>query len=207
MIKKQGIATSIIIAIIAGVFVLGGVAIFNMQPEEEIMMAEAEEQMREGEEMMHEGETMMEEGEEMMDKAEDMMGKESEEIMEEGFTGERLAGSEGVPLLEYNDTDYKKALESDKLVVLYFYANWCPQCRLEFPKMKKAFDGFDSENVVGFRVNFKDTQTAEAEKELAREHGVGYQHTKVLIKNGERIVKSPETWNTEKYISEIISNI
>ena len=64
MIYKKGMGTSLIIAIIAGVFVIGGVLAFNMQPEEEIMMAEGEEMMKEGEEKMVEGEEMMKEGEE-----------------------------------------------------------------------------------------------------------------------------------------------
>ena len=221
MNKKQGMGAALIIAILAGLFAVGSVAVYNMQPAEEKMMDEAEEMMGEGEGLMHEGETMMDEAEEMMGEVESMMKEDGEAVkdentsmmvegemaMEEEFTGDRVAGSIKTPLLEFNDSDYKKALASDKLVVLYFYANWCPSCRIEFPKMKKAFDGFDSQNVVGFRVNFKDNQTTDSEKEVAREYGVPSQHTKVFIKNGERILKSPESWDTAKYISEITSNL
>ena len=41
------------------------------------------------------------------------------------------------------------------------------------------------------------------EKNLAREFGVAYQHTKVLLKNGKRILKSPETWDKARYLKEI----
>jgi thiol-disulfide isomerase/thioredoxin len=221
MNKKRGMSVALIIAVVAGVFVLGSVAVFNMQPEEEKMMAEGEEMMHEGEEMMSEGEDMMKEGEEQMREAESMMNdeekmmEENTSMMEEGatmmgdeeFSGDRIAGSPKTPLLEYNDEDYEKALASGKLVVLYFYANWCPTCKIEFPKMEKAFDGFTDENVVGFRVNFKDNQTSDSEKEVAREHGVPSQHTKVFIKDGERILKTPESWDTAKYVSEITSNL
>ena len=229
MNKKQGMGLPLIIAAIAGLFVAGGVVVYNMQPEEEKMMEEGEAMMEKGEEMMEEGEAMMEKGEEMVHDAENMMEPKDGEAMKDdsamevdgdammeeedsameqatnlSFAGERLAGSEEIPLLEFNEADYKAALESDKLIALFFYASWCPSCRLEFPKMEKAFDGFTNENVVGFRVNYKDGSTSDFEEELAKEFGVGYQHTKVFIKNGERILKSsPQGWSTDEYISNI----
>lgn len=118
------------------------------------------------------------------------------------FTGEVLAGTSS-PLLAFNQADYEAAINSGKLVVLYYYANWCPICRAEFPKAEAAFDQLQTDQVVGFRVNFNDTQTDDAEKALAREHGVAYQHTKVFVKNGQRILKSPETWETDRYLTEI----
>lgn len=106
-------------------------------------------------------------------------------------------------LLEYNKTDFDAALASDTLIVLYFYANWCPICRLEFPKMQKAFEELSDDDVIGFRVSFNDNETTVEEEALAREHGVAYQHTKVFIKNGARILKSPEGWDKDRYIQEI----
>jgi len=118
------------------------------------------------------------------------------------YTGTVLAGSLS-PLLEYNDTDYKMAIASDKLVVLYFYANWCPICKAEFPKMQAVFDGLKSDDVVGFRVNYNDSDTILSEKALAKEFGVAYQHTKVFVKGGQRVLKSPEGWDETRYLSEI----
>jgi len=67
MNRKRGMTTSITIAIIAGIFVLAGVVVFNMMPKEEKMMIEAEALMQEGEEMMKDGEDMMDEAEDMME--------------------------------------------------------------------------------------------------------------------------------------------
>lgn len=123
------------------------------------------------------------------------------------YQGKVLAGTIA-PFLEFNQGDYEKTVASGKLVVLYFYANWCPVCKEEEPRIQKIFSGFMTEKksfdqVVGFRVNYNDNETDKDEENLAREFGVAYQHTKVFVKNGQRVLKSPETWTNERYIEEI----
>jgi thiol-disulfide isomerase/thioredoxin len=118
------------------------------------------------------------------------------------YTGSVLAGTSS-PLLDFNATDFAAAKASNKLIVLYFYADWCPICAEEFPKMQAAFNSLTTDQVVGFRVNFNDDETDATEEALAREHGVAYQHTKVFIKNGQRSLKSPETWDQSRYTTEI----
>jgi thiol-disulfide isomerase/thioredoxin len=119
------------------------------------------------------------------------------------YTGTRLAGSEATPLLDFTQADFEAALASGDLIVLYFYANWCPICKAEQPALLGAFDELQGDGVVGFRVNFNDNETDDDEVALAREHGVAYQHTKVFVRNGERLLKSPESWNQDRYRSEI----
>ncbi|MBI3459265.1 redoxin domain-containing protein [Candidatus Azambacteria bacterium] len=110
------------------------------------------------------------------------------------------------PLLDYNKADYNAAIASDKLVVLYFYANWCPLCVKEFPLMQEVFNELTTDKVVGFRVNYNDSDTDSNEIALARQFGVAYQHTKVFVKHGQRILKSPESWDEERYETEIQKN-
>jgi thiol-disulfide isomerase/thioredoxin len=119
------------------------------------------------------------------------------------YTGALLAGS-AAPLLDFTKADYEHAKASDKLVMLYFYATWCPICTKETANaLFPAFNELTDERVVGFRVNYNDSDTDADERALAREFGVGYQHTKVFLRNAERILKSPESWNKERYLSEI----
>lgn len=118
------------------------------------------------------------------------------------YSGTVLAGS-SAPLIDFNKADYDAAVQTDKLVVLYFYANWCPICRQEVPHLEAAFNELETDKVIGFRVNYNDDQTDDNERELARQFGVPYQHTKVFLKNGTSVLKSPEGWDKDRYINEI----
>lgn len=120
------------------------------------------------------------------------------------YAGTALAGT-AAPLLDFTNADFATAAQSDKLVVLYFYANWCPICREEFPQAQAAFDELATDQVIGFRVNYRDDQTDADEAALARQHGVAYQHTKVFIKGGQQLLKSPESWPKDRYLAEITS--
>ena len=168
------------------------------------MLKQGEEMVHDGESMIKDGEKMMEEGESMIKEGEAMMEKDGDSaMMEYEYRGEVLSqGTDGAVLLDFNQVDYEAAIAEGKLVTLFFYANWCPTCRVEFPRMENAFKEL-SGDVVGFRVNYNDNQTDDYEKELARAFGVAYQHTKVFVKNGERILKSPESWDQNRYITEI----
>lgn len=86
--------------------------------------------------------------------------------------------------------------------VLFFYANWCPTCK---PADKSFSDnvGKIPADVTLIRVNYNDTETDQAEKDLAKKYGVTYQHTFVQIDaNGKEITK----WNGGQ-IDELLSNI
>ncbi|PIR87295.1 MAG: hypothetical protein COU11_00905 [Candidatus Harrisonbacteria bacterium CG10_big_fil_rev_8_21_14_0_10_49_15] len=162
--------------------------------------------------MVSQGDQMM--TDEVMGGDDNMMVKPSgDTMMDDGMDDDAmmvyddlvvLAGAEGpAKLYEFDSAAYSRAQEEGKLIALYFYANWCPTCKKEFPVMQAAFEQLTNDDVVGFRVNYNDDETSSDEKELARKHGVGYQHTKVFVKDGVRILKSPESWDQARYVSEI----
>ena len=118
------------------------------------------------------------------------------------YKGAVLAGT-SAKLYDFNKADYDAAIAGDKLVVLYFYATWCPICAAELPHLYGAFDELERGDVVGFRANFNDGDTDDSERALASRYGVAYQHTKVFVKNGARVLKAPDSWQKERYLAEI----
>jgi len=118
------------------------------------------------------------------------------------YSGSVLAGK-SAPLLDFTKTDYDAAIASNKLVVLYFYANWCPLCKVEFPIIQEAFNELTTDKAIGFRVNYKDSDTDKDEENLARQYGIPYQHTKVFVRNGKQILKAPDAWDDKRYDMEI----
>ena len=150
--------------------------------------------------MLHEDESIWMDGTFM--KAGEMMD-EKEGMMAEGYKGKVLAGTEKTKYLEFNKADYDKALKDKKKILLYFYASWCPLCKKEQPETMAAFNELNDPNLIGFRVNYRDGDDDVDEKALAQQFGVGYQHTKVILKDGRRVGKWPDSWDKQRYLDEL----
>jgi len=199
---EKGFTMPVIIAVVAVVLIFGGVAYYASQSQtQEDKMAEEKAVMEQEAMEQKEQDAMMEKKDgEMIKEDEGSMMEKDETMMK--YSGTVLAGK-SAPLLDFTKADYDAAVKTDKLVVLYFYANWCPICKAEFPVMQKTFNELSTDKVIGFRVNYNDDQTDNDEKNLAKQFGVAYQHTKVFVKNGQRILKSPEGWDEMRYDTEI----
>jgi len=128
---------------------------------------------------------------------------ETPESKLEGYSGSLLAGVNSAKYLDFNKQDYEKALKENKKVLLYFYANWCRICKAEQQHTIAAFNQLNDPNLVGFRVNYKDSDTDADEEELAKQFGIPYQHTKVLLVDGKQVLKAPDSWNKERYLKEL----
>ncbi|MEK7558707.1 MAG: thioredoxin domain-containing protein [Patescibacteria group bacterium] len=118
-------------------------------------------------------------------------------IQKDEGTMDKSAGSRYV---EYSREAYDQA--ASKRRVLYFYATWCPSC-------KQANADFTAnpnkipEDVVVLRVNYNDPDTDQEEKDLAKKHGIIYQHTFVQIDiQGNQLTK----WNGGQ-TDELLENI
>ena len=141
------------------------------------------------------GSTMIKQGGEITEQKE-------EKMMEQEQSGKVLAGKNS-QFFEFKQPDYENALASGKIIFLDFYANWCPVCRGEAPEIHTGFDSLQTDKVIGFRVNYNDSDTDEDEKKLAEEFKIPYQHTKVILKNRKEVLKDGEPWDRAKFLEEI----
>jgi len=91
--------------------------------------------------------------------------------------------------VEYSKAAYDQT--TDKRRVLYFYATWCPSCKVANEDFT-ANPNKIPEDVTVLRVNYNDPDTDQEEKDLAKKYGVTYQHTFVQVDaQGKEITK----WN------------
>ena len=81
-------------------------------------------------------------------------------------SGGKILAGKSSPYIEFKKGEYDEALKSGKIIFLDFYANWCPICRGEAPEIQSGFDSLTSDKVIGFRVNYNDTETDDDEKKL-----------------------------------------
>ena len=121
------------------------------------------------------------------------------------YIGTILAGDAAAPLLDFNQADYETATASGDLVALYFFAEWCPLCAADFPKMESAFDQVSGDDVVGFRVNYKDSNTDAYEQQLAQDLNVPYQQAKIFLRNGQIVSSSFDAWPASRWLDTLNS--
>lgn len=82
-------------------------------------------------------------------------------------------------VLKITSENYKEeVLNSDKTVLIDFYADWCGPCRMMSPIIDEIAEEMSNTVKVG-KVNVDDNQ------DLAMEYGVMSIPTIVVIKNGE----------------------
>jgi thiol-disulfide isomerase/thioredoxin len=76
--------------------------------------------------------------------------------------------------IAFTSEQFVKAQAEKRPILLYFWAAWCPICRVEEPGIIAAVESMNAP-VAGFRVNF-DTESA-----MKRSFDVGYQHTTIIL--------------------------
>lgn len=151
--------------------------------------------------MMKTEDTMMAKDDAMV--ADTMMVKEEDAMMDIMMIDAPVLAGTTSMYYEFTNEAYTQALHENKKILLFFYAEWCPGCIAEQPEVHAAFEELNNPNVVGFRVNYKDTHTDSYETALAKEFGIAYQHTKIILENGKQVLKAPDQWTKERYVAEL----
>ncbi len=105
------------------------------------------------------------------------------------------------PFLEFVRSDFDRAVREGKLAVLFFYDSENGDA-IELIRLTNAFAKRTAGGVVGFKVDFG-AQADSAEREIATFYSVEKTNTKVLIRNGIILLKTPDVWNEARIAKEI----
>ena len=93
------------------------------------------------------------------------------------------------------DNFSSKVLESDKTVILDFWATWCGPCRMIAPILEEIAE--EREDIIVGKINVDD------ERELSREFGIMSIPTLIVFKNGEVVNKGIGYMPKEKILALI----
>ena len=120
-----------------------------------------------------------------------------------GYSGTILDGQSKTLVVEFTHDDYTKALTKGQIIVLLFYTDGCTICEGELGQLKVGSSELNDNNIITFRVHYKDSKSNAMTNELAIQFGVSEENTKVVLKNGQPVVKSSEWWNEDKFETQV----
>ena len=92
-------------------------------------------------------------------------------------------GGESMGVIEVSDENFKsEVLESDKTVLIDFYADWCGPCKMLSPVVEEVAK--ENDNIKVVKINLDNSQ------DIAVEYGIMSIPTLVVIKNGQETNRS-----------------
>ncbi|MBI4167543.1 MAG: thioredoxin family protein [Candidatus Aenigmarchaeota archaeon] len=115
-----------------------------------------------------------------------------------------IAAGDATKYMRFSKADYQRSLADGKTIHLYFYANWCPICAEERPKIFAAYGRLNYTDVVGYEVHYNDNEVTADDAYATKLFQIPYQHTTVILDKGGAVsFKSFAAIGTERLISEI----
>jgi thioredoxin 1 len=103
--------------------------------------------------------------------------------------------------VEFTDANFQElALDSDKVVLVDFWAEWCGPCRMVGPHVDALHTEYEGKAVVG-KVNVDNNP------ETAAKYGVRSIPTILFMKNGEVVVKIVGASSKEALAAKIDANM
>lgn len=102
--------------------------------------------------------------------------------------------------IKFTDDNYSEYLDSDKLVVIDFWATWCGPCQRLAPILAQVAEEYGDKAIIG-------KYNAENNEVLLEKYGVQSIPTILFIKKGEVVDKLSGAVNKQKIIDTIDKNL
>jgi thioredoxin 1 len=102
--------------------------------------------------------------------------------------------------LELTDTSFEeKVLNSDKPVLVDFWAEWCGPCRMVGPIIDEISNEYDGKAVIG-------KMDVDSNQEFAAKYGVRNIPTVLFFKNGEMVERKVGVAPKDSY-TQVLDNL
>ncbi|MCR5888199.1 thioredoxin family protein [Hymenobacter sp. J193] len=104
-----------------------------------------------------------------------------------------------MPVTKATDADFRQLLDSNKKVVVKYYADWCGNCRLFSPKYKRLSDAEQNQSIAFLDVN------AETSPEARKLAGVSTLPFFAIFKDGELL--DTVSASKEEAVADLINRL
>ena len=101
-------------------------------------------------------------------------------------------------MMHFDTNSFDKAMSSDQLVMVDFWASWCGPCRMLGPVIEELADQYDGKAIIG-------KANVDEQPELAARFGIQTIPTVIFFKNGQEIDRKIGVMPADAY-TEILDN-
>lgn len=85
----------------------------------------------------------------------------------------------------YSKNDYDLAINGNKIILLYYFSNWCGDCNIQNNINSEVYNELQDNNIVGFKIHILDSETTLESDALAKKFSVNKEQTFILLdRNG-----------------------
>lgn len=88
---------------------------------------------------------------------------------------------ENTGTIRYSEEVFNQKLSEGKIVVLSFYANWCPTCRQNQSFIEEGAQLLDASKYVVLTVHYKDDESKPEDDMIIQRYNIVGQHTFVVV--------------------------
>ena len=120
-----------------------------------------------------------------------------------------------------NEVSFSLANIKGKKILIHFWADWCSECRAEFPKLEEAYQKYKNDNFEIIAVNVAQSgkhvksfvdefnltfpMLLDEQSEIAKQYGIRGLPTNFFVDENMYVTKIIIGWVDEKQINQIIN--